>query len=812
MADLPTGAMETSREEKLNSSYDTDDDGPDARLRRRERREAKKIAAAQEKGDEDDETLLDESDTDDQERHMDQGENPRMEQHAPAPAPTQTAAPTPTPAPTAADPTPDPTPVPVAGTSAAVDPEAAQNTGTVTDTGTTQPDLEKQNKFKKPTVEINFVNCGSSANLYGAEDKLKEYLANRTGAGLAAPNPSGGASLIGQSESVNSSYRSVSALRKSSLTNPSIMQGGRVEREGNLVGSFAEKGDGRSALCHFRSVIEKKQNISTSFNPKTLTCSSCPTRGEHPVGGEGGERQCFVLSDQNFPGCVPVESGECLKIIRIENGMLDELVNVFLDLFKGKELPAGSAVVMFSATHLMMRGLSGYVLDMSREMGKLDRIFRGGILSVPGIPVFQSGCENRVVTMELIEFGEWAKTTGEPFPAQTWETLGSGIISDSFKGTFRQEKSKIPLPDMLRNSQRERSWNSGGWTSPCGVQPVGAELEKSLIGSLINELNSLYNLGLGTTTIHDRMIGGEHESPSRRYLFIGGSHAIKEGNAMADRGHEVIICAASGWRPNKTAVEELVIKVEEALRELTSNDVIVLHLYDNIAYMARSEEGGDLPIRQFVNGEFHVEGDLVIAGKDRLYMYFKNTLPLLRLLDGRRVVFLIPLPRYILTGCCEQEDHAPNRGDPGFEDSIRAGLIEVRGFFKDFLFSSNLRGFRLLNPGLCVPTFNAEGDPLWGEDDPVHPLYNGYEMIVDTILREADSLRPGGKRSGDDIAPAAKKPRVEVPRPRWIDQPQDNVLIHGGLSQRGGQNWFRPGFPGRGRFFRGGRFRGGRRN
>ena len=83
---------------------------------------------------------------------------------------------------------------------------------------------------------------------------------------------------------------------------------------------------------------------------------------------------------------------------------------------------------------------------------------------------------------------------------------------------------------------------------------------------------------------------------------------------MADRGYEVIICAAGGWRPNKTAVEEMVNKVEEALREMTSNDVVVLHLYDNIAYMARSEEGGDLPIRQFVNGEFHVEGDLVIAG------------------------------------------------------------------------------------------------------------------------------------------------------------------------------------------------------
>ncbi len=85
------------------------------------------------------------------------------------------------------------------------------------------------------------------------------------------------------------------------------------------------------------------------------------------------------------------------------------------------------------------------------------------------------------------------------------------------------------------------------------------------------------------------------------------------------------------------------VKVEEALRQLTPNDVIVLHLYNNIAYMARSELGGDLPIRQYINGEFHVEGDLVIASKDRLFMYFKNTLPLLRMLDGRRVVFLIPL-------------------------------------------------------------------------------------------------------------------------------------------------------------------------
>jgi hypothetical protein len=133
----------------------------------------------------------------------------------------------------------------------------------------------------------------------------------------------------------------------------------------------------------------------------------------------------------------------------------------------------GHRSIIFVCDHSTMS-----VPSSAHFYGKLDRIFRGGILSVPGIPIFLSGCDNRVVTMETIEFGEWAKTTGEPFPAQTWETLGSQLIADSFKGTFRQEKSKIPLPDALRNSQRERSWTSGGWASRAGSSQPEPSLKK----------------------------------------------------------------------------------------------------------------------------------------------------------------------------------------------------------------------------------------------------------------------------------------------------------------------------------------------
>ncbi len=90
--------------------------------------------------------------------------------------------------------------------------------------------------------------------------------------------------------------------------------------------------------------------------------------------------------------------------------------------------------------------------------------------------------------------------------------------------------------------------------------------------------------------------------------------------------------------------------------------------------MTRSEEGGDLPIRQLVNGEFHVEGDLLLTSKERLYMFFKNTLPLLRLLEGLKVIFLTPLPRYLLEGCCDADDHAPNRYEERFEASLGKDL------------------------------------------------------------------------------------------------------------------------------------------
>jgi hypothetical protein len=170
---------------------------------------------------------------------------------------------------------------------------------------------------------------------------------------------------------------SVNSLRKGMKTNPNLRRGVKVEKAS--VGSFANPGYDRINICHTRYIVEKKQNISLSFDPTSMICYSCVERGGHPVciEEEGGGRQCFTLADQTFPAALPCKKGECAKIIRIEDDV-NELVGAWLEITNEKKIPAGSVVTIFLSTHLLMEGLEGYVTDLIKVLKRIKRILGGG--------------------------------------------------------------------------------------------------------------------------------------------------------------------------------------------------------------------------------------------------------------------------------------------------------------------------------------------------------------------------------------------------------------------------------------------------
>ena len=242
------------------------------------------------------------------------------------------------------------------------------------------------------------------------------------------------------------------------------------------------------------------------------------------------------------------------------------------------------------------------------------------------------------------------------------------------------------------------------------------------------------------------------------------------------------------------------------------DDVIIVHCLDNTVYLARTEEGGDLPIRQYSNGEYHVDGELVLSCKERQYSIFKSILPFLKLLEKRKVVFITPLLRYVVTSCCDHPEHVTNSDEPGFEETMRIKLSECRRNFQDFLFCNGLRGFRVMDPNPAVPNnILDEEAQCWGTD-PVHLEPEGYERVVDMIEKEIVKLLAGPgskKRRAEEMAESsAKRQRAPAPdyRAGWISG-ATGAATRADV-QRGGRGRPYGGPPYRGRPFQGRPFRG----
>jgi hypothetical protein len=125
------------------------------------------------------------------------------------------------------------------------------------------------------------------ADLYG----IKDHFPVENPSGINVPVhaiPSDAAPE--QSNLLDSSYNSVHSLRKIEKTNPNCRGGFLTEKI--ELGSFANQGDERTKLCHTRFLVDKKHNISFSFDPESMMCFSCGGAGmlsaRKGVGGGGG--------------------------------------------------------------------------------------------------------------------------------------------------------------------------------------------------------------------------------------------------------------------------------------------------------------------------------------------------------------------------------------------------------------------------------------------------------------------------------------------------------------------------------------------
>jgi hypothetical protein len=121
--------------------------------------------------------------------------------------------------------------------------------------------------------------------------------------------------------------------------------------------------------------------------------------------------------------------------------------------------------------------------------------------------------------------------------------------------------------------------------------------------------------------------------------------------------------------------------ISDKLTGGTDFDLIILQLFDNTSFYARTCAGGLIPCRRELNSSsYHIDGDLVLQPLEALERSFDVCNPIFHACRGNKVVILSPLPRYIMAGCCQDKEDAPNRKDSKFKSILISGLELMIGF------------------------------------------------------------------------------------------------------------------------------------
>ena len=165
------------------------------------------------------------------------------------------------------------------------------------------------------------------------------------------------------------------------------------------------------------------RNICSSFDTASLLCLTCSYKPEHKVlsglkESDPPKYSCpavFVLSDRSFPACFPTGGeGECLKILRLEDGTLSDLANIFLESVKQFIVPAGSVVLLHSISHLAWAGPAAYCEDFVRARQRIYAVYRSGLTVIGGLPLLANGCKDPDLVQDLATVSIWMETVRHP--------------------------------------------------------------------------------------------------------------------------------------------------------------------------------------------------------------------------------------------------------------------------------------------------------------------------------------------------------------------------------------------------------------
>jgi hypothetical protein len=297
-----------------------------------------------------------------------------------------------------------------------------------------------------------------------------------------------------------------------------------------------------------------KQNIALSFDPKTITCTSCDTK--HSILNTYRDQQTHPLTvaitDQNFNShSAGFNSNSlCIKTIRIEDGSLGEGVDMLFKIFGKDGVPAGTVFLMGSASDLIAKGSSRYASEFIRQKLLIEnRWMASRVCLLP--PVLVGGGLPAIFRC-VTELRGWITTVLGMDPTgllPVWNVvmsesnvniLNTGTEDDYYTVQFPGEISANPKATYVHYAQNN--------ISPAEIAPLSRKANIEIVRALFKELNTSFSCGLGPGVNLERADDScKSAKDPTNYIVIGASHMKQVASVLSNAGNEVLDLAEKSW-------------------------------------------------------------------------------------------------------------------------------------------------------------------------------------------------------------------------------------------------------------------------
>jgi hypothetical protein len=290
----------------------------------------------------------------------------------------------------------------------------------------------------------------------------------------------------------------------------------------------------------------------------------------------------------------------------------------------------------------------------------------------------------------MAEINQWlASTSGLNQDISATRTLWDALIRTRTQSTECTHVLRLPISQLKLEMG---TYSSGGFSNLTAAAPLNEENERSLVLSLIKDLNEIYATGLCENPIVDRFLEDDvflsKVQPKHRLVLLGSSHLKRIAGTLDTDKFEVGDLCRPGFRITESNVKELAVKLESELSGVEMDSCTrIVQLFDNSIYQV----GGPGGVRYLPKADqyrhYHVTGSLQIADKAAVKEMVGILTPVIKTMGQAKKIFLTPLARYWLKPCCSDPEHHTNYSAPNYLPALGSNVFRLREHIRDALYS-----------------------------------------------------------------------------------------------------------------------------